>query len=285
MRKAFQILILLFSSFISTPASAWGPVGHETIAYIAWDNLNSDAQAKIKALLEPGSNLPSISNWADEIRPTHKETAPWHYIDLPIRKDITKADEAAYCPDNNCILNQLQIFEDILGEYSNDDYSKSKADRLKALKFIVHFMGDLHQPLHCADDSDRGGNQKTVLFWAPWGDDSGKPHRIELKLHALWDDLLVPDIKEDPRQMATNLEKEITAGDREAWMKGDTQDWIFESYTIAKNKIYPGFEPGDQSHSSHVLPKDYYEKMRPVVCKQLEKAGIRLAFVLEEVLK
>ena len=286
-----RCLIPLLLAFVpALPAAAWGPVGHEVIAFIAQDNLTPKTKSKIMELAYPMDvrlmnrsypDLASMSNWADQIRPSRPETAPWHFIDLPIRKDITKTDEANYCPDNNCVVNQLQIFEDILSEYSNGNYSKPKADRLEALKFIVHFVGDLHQPLHCADDGDRGGNDKLVRFKDP-----GRPGRgSRIKLHALWDGLIETHTDEDPRALASRLEKDLNDKKWVIWCKGNENDWALESYQIAKTKIYPGMDPGAQDYTDKPLPNDYYSKMRPIVDEQLEKAGIRLAFVLEEVLK
>ena len=271
------LISLLFAFLASTPAAAWGPVGHETVAYIAQDNLSPAAKAKITALLDQGEDLASISNWADQIRQFGRpETAPWHFIDLPIRKDLNLKDEQDYCQDNNCVLNALQIYEGILG-----DESKPKGKRLEALKFVVHFMGDLHQPLHCADDGDRGGNEKVVRFKAP----GHRGHGAKIKLHALWDHLIEPKTLEDPRKLATELEKGITKEDLASWTKGDEGDWALESYQIAKTKIYAGMDSGPQDYTNSPLPSGYYDLMRPILDQQLEKAGIRLAYVLNEILK
>ena len=281
---------LLFAFLTAMPAGAWGPVGHETVAYIAQDNLTPAAKAKITALLDQGEDLAGISNWADQVRQFGRpETAPWHFIDLPIRKDITVKDEQDYCPNNDCVINQLQIYQGILG-----DESQPKSKRLEALKFVVHFMGDLHQPLHCADDGDRGGNDKLVRFKAP----GHRGHGAKIKLHALWDHLIELKTEEDPRQLATDLEKMITPAEERTWKLGEDSDgelagafkpdeknWAFENYQIAKTIIYKGMDPGPQDYTDNPLHSDYYSKMRPIVEQQLEKAGIRLAYVLNEILK
>ena len=273
--RAGILLPLLFAFLPAQPAAAWGPVGHETVAYIAQDNLSPAAKAKIAAILDQGDDLASISNWADQVRQFGRpETAPWHFIDLPIRKDITVQDEQTYCPDNNCVINQLQISQGILG-----DESQPKSKRLEALKFVVHFMGDLHQPLHCADDSDRGGNDKLVRFKAP----GHRGHGAKIKFHALWDHLIESKTLEDPRELATTLEKAIPGDQAAAWTKGSEKNWAFESYQIAKTKIYAGMDPGPQDYTDNPLPSDYFDKMRPIVEQQLEKAGIRLAYVLNEI--
>lgn len=270
------ILVSLFLSIGTLPAAAWGPVGHETVAYIAEDNLTTAAKEKINAILDQGDDLASISNWADQIRLTDKTSAPWHFIDLPIRKDLTVKEEMDYCPGNNCVVSQLQIWEGVLG-----DESKPKSKRLAALKFVVHFMGDLHQPLHCADDGDRGGNDKEVRFKTPGKRGNG----AKTRLHHLWDGLIEVHTLEDPRTLATQLEGNITDQDRAEWAKGNENDWAFESYQIAKTRIYAGMVPGPQDYTDNPLPTNYFNKMRPLVDNQLEKAGIRLANVLNEILK
>jgi hypothetical protein len=290
---------LFFAFFPIQTVFAWGPVGHETVAYIAMDNLTPAAKQQIASLLPPGITLAAISNWADEIRNYRRETGPWHYIDLPIRKDITVKDEQNYCPDGNCILDQLKIDETILG-----DPTIPQPDRLEALKFVVHFMGDLHMPLHCADDGDRGGNDKLVRFRTPGSHGHGltdsssesapqnhasrlevSSHGAKIQLHALWDRLIEIKTPEDPRELATTLEKAIPGDQAAAWTMGDEKDWAFESYQIAKSKIYVGMDPGPQDYTDNPLPSDYFDKMRPIVNHQLEKAGLRLAFVLNEILK
>ncbi len=342
------IFILIFG--FSLPAYCWGPVGHEVVAYIAQDNLSTVAKEELEDLTEYSNSnllirhldLPGISNWADEISEHERpETGPWHYIDLPIRKDITIHDEQDYCPDGDCIIHQLQVFEGILG-----DPTQPKEKRIEALKFVVHFIGDIHMPLHCANDNDQGGNNKLVNFKGS-----------KIKLHRLWDGLIEIHTDESPRQLATRLEKDITAEKRKEWTElpettmdkinkiGEgnplvdtasqlaqyttetysvtfnppeviptkspgsaleenpragfyiepassglvsklvvlTQTWAFESYRIAQETIYKGMGPGRQDYSQKPLPPDYYDKMRPIVDRQLEKAGIRLAFVLNKI--
>ncbi len=257
-------------------AQAWGPEGHQAVAMIAQDNLTPAVKKKIKALLGPHNNLASISTWADDIEPARPETAPWHYIDLPYRKPITVSDEEDYCPGGNCIVNQISLEEAALR-----NPSLGKEQKLEALKFLVHFMGDLHQPLHCADDGDHGGNEKLMLFLPPWPDAQGKRVLMKINLHALWDNLIAPGKNEDPRDLAKSLERSIfLARKKDKWAQGNEKDWALESYMLAKTHIYPGLDYGPQDYTYRPLPANYFYEMRPLVCLQLEKAGIRLAHVL-----
>ena len=270
--KAPFILGLIFIS-IQT-GHAWGPVGHETVAYIAEDNLSPATKEKISHILGPNVGLADVANWADEIRRSHSNTAPWHFIDLEVRQKLTEADEPRFCPQGNCVVGQID--KDIAVLKSLTDQKK----KLEALKFLIHFMGDIHQPLHCADDEDKGGNEKIVRYVKPGG---RSRKGTKLKLHALWDHLIEVRTKEDPRDLATILESRITPTEKKKWRSGTAADWAWESYSIAKSKIYSEFPDGPTSNRTGIpLPRDYYtNEMRHIAEEQLEKAGIRLAFVLE----
>ena len=130
-------------------------------------------------------------------------------------------------------------------------------------------------PLHCADDNDAGGNDKQVRFFAP--NSRGRGHLDNL--HSLWDNLIEVKVAEDSQELASRLIRQINASQRQKWASGSIDDWVFKSYDIAKSRIYPGFPAGPVS--AFALPRNYYAEMRPVVDLQLEKAGVRLARVLE----
>jgi hypothetical protein len=160
----------------------------------------------------------------------------------------------------------------------------SKKDKREALKFLVHFMGDVHQPLHCADDKDRGGNEKWFRYYGPTG---RSRHYTWVDLHGFWDNLIEPKAKEDPRRLAYQLEKTITTEDEKEWARGKPSDWAYESFLIAQNKIFKELPEGpllDRNRWGKDLPEDYYSgKMRQVVDRQLEKAGVRLANLLNDI--
>ena len=152
-----SILIAAFLTFVfSYPDSlkAWGALGHKTIAWIAQDRLNSKARRSVRELLGQDRYLPSISTWADAIVHLRPETAPWHYLNLDVREGQGQFDLEIACRYEDCIVGQINKDVRILRE----PFGKKGVKR-EALKFLVHFVGDLHQPLHCADDNDRGGNE------------------------------------------------------------------------------------------------------------------------------
>lgn len=233
----------------------------------AQDRLSPSTLKKIQAIIGKEDDLASIANWADQIRLSQSETAPWHFIDLPIRQDVTRADVQNFCPNNDCSINQIQIDKGVL-----TDASQIQREKFRALRFIVHFVGDLHQPLHSSDDSDRGGNDKMIRFL-----------KKKMKLHALWDHLIEKQTTEDSRDLATKLESGITAEKAKSWLQGDETDWALESYKIAKETIYKGYQPGLQDMTDTNLGNPYFKQMRPIVDEQLQKAGVRLAAILEDV--
>ena len=276
MKRLFRILILVFLGTAPPCAFAWGPVGHETVAYIARDHLTPKAALGVARLLEPGQDMASVSNWADSIVQERPWTADWHHIDLDVRKNLTPADLADYCPRGKCVVGRIEWDIAVLKNPKD-----SRAAKREALKFLIHFIGDLHQPLHCANDSDRGGNEKFLRLRRSNGQGQGD----WVKLHSYWDHLLEVKTLEDPRELASALESRISPGDRAAWERGDAADWAFESYLIAKHDIYSELPAGPlQGWDVPTLPEDYDSgKMREIVDRQLEKAGIRLAFVLNRI--
>ena len=261
------IAIILFLGFGAGQSYGFGPVGHEAIAYIALDRLSPKVLQKVNDLLGHDDDLATVANWADTIRPFQEETKPWHFIDLPIRQQVDSAQVMNFCPNNDCVIAQIQINKRVI-----TDSTTSPKEKLRALKFIVHFVGDLHQPLHTSDDSDKGGNDKEIRFL-----------KKKMKLHGLWDALIEKQAKEDSRELASSLESGITQAKVVAWMQGDETSWALDGYTIAKTKIYKGYAAGPQDLTETNLTNTYYNQMRPIVEEQMRKAGVRLAKILEEV--
>ncbi|HUO58695.1 MAG TPA: S1/P1 nuclease [bacterium] len=258
---------------------AWGVVGHRTIAYIAQDRLKPNAQREVEKILGPHEDLSDISTWADAIIQIRPETAPWHFFNLDVRQPQNQYDIADVCPNHNCVVDQITNDIGILKAPFT-----SRRQRKEALSFLVHFMGDVHQPLHCADDHDRGGNEKWLRYypagsrWARW-----------IELHGFWDNLIEPKAKEDPRRLATRLENRIKPDDLKEWEKGKPEDWAYESFLIAQNDIYKELPEGpllERGKWGVDLPRDYYSgKMRDIAERQLEKAGVRLAWLLNGIFK
>ncbi|HVZ80801.1 MAG TPA: S1/P1 nuclease [bacterium] len=255
-------------------------MGHETVALIAQDRITPRARQAIQEILER-ETLSFVSTWADRMAHDKPETAPWHYFNLDIRQPQTAYDMADACPNHDCVVEQIERDLSVL---SNGN--ASLGEKREALKYLVHFVGDIHQPLHCADDQDRGGNDK----WFRWHGPNGTAQRYKwVNLHSLWDDLLQPNRRPNPHFLARKLEKEITPQEERDWCKGKAEDWGWESFRIAQNDIYPGLPSGplpDKNRWGRDLPEKFYSPtMKATAYRQLEKAGVRLAWLLNGIFK
>jgi nuclease S1 len=244
------------------PGRAWGPDGHRVVAVIAQMNLTRQARERVNALLGPYNSLGAISSWADDTRDDFPDTAPWHYIDIPLAAHTI--DMATECPQGNCVIAQIERFDRML-----KDPHSSDTDRRMALRFLVHFVGDLHQPLHCEDNHDKGGNlvQVTLL---------GRPSN----LHSVWDSGILYQIKPYGNELAQQLDARIPPAERKQWEQGTVEDWALESHRLARDMAYKLLPPGPNPD----LGQTYLDAAIPLVETQLEKAGIRLAYLLNQAL-
>ena len=207
-QKMIMVVLLLLMVSLPGPLFAWGVVGHKTIAIIAQDRLTPAAQKAVEGLLGPDRDLADVSTWADSIIEIRPETAPWHYFNLNVRQPQGKFDIADVCKDHDCVVDQIRKDLGVLREPL-----ASKKEKREALKFLIHFVGDLHQPLHCADDKDRGGNEK----WFRYHESSR--YFTWVNFHSFWDNLLEPKATENPRRLAISLERGISSDDEKAWVE------------------------------------------------------------------
>jgi S1/P1 Nuclease len=197
--------IALFASlaFIASSSKvlAWGYDCHRIIAEIAEQFLEPQTAHQVRTLLtiDNVTTLADVSTWADEIRIQHPETAPWHYVNIPIHPSPGEAEgyvAARDCPRDDCIVAKIAQFDLVLA-----DRQASERQRLEALKYLVHFVGDIHQPLHVSDNNDRGGNDVIVIF-------RGYPTNV----HAVWDTGIIElALGPDERSYALKLVQDITA--------------------------------------------------------------------------
>jgi len=161
-RYLFAFLVTLVASPVK--AFAWGYEAHRVIAEIAEQFLQPQTAHQVRELLaiENVTTLADVSTWADEIRPQHPETAHWHFVNIPIHPSAGEPkefDAVRDCPRDDCVVAKIEEFERVLS-----DHQKPDRERLEALKYLVHFVGDVHQPLHASNDHDRGGNDVEVTF-------------------------------------------------------------------------------------------------------------------------
>jgi hypothetical protein len=220
--------------------------------------------------------LGEVANWADEIRSERwsRKYSRWHYDDIPI---CASAPRSEICPRGNCASARLAQQLDIL-----KDRGKRRGERNEALKWVVHLAGDIHQPLHAADNRDRGGNGIAVSFF---GLEQGRWGR--LNLHAIWDEQLVERLLAERGGEAAIVAQPISASERAAWERGMVRDWIAESNAIARSVAYgrlPGFACGVTYGAPVALGSSYYAAAGPQIEQQIRKAGVRLAKLLNDAL-
>ncbi len=256
--------VLCASVLGPTRAWAWGREGHRIVALIAADRLTPAARAQVADLLGPDvpGAMEAVSTWADEIRDERPETERWHFVDIEI--STAGYDAARDCPGGNCVVAQIRKDERLVAEARLPSPA-----RAEALRFLIHFVGDIHQPLHCADHHDRGGNEVRVMLGGE-----------ETNLHAVWDTAVVTALGDDPAAVSARLEARITPRQARAWSRGGPADWANESFAIAKRAIYGPLLDAEEEGKAIQLPDDYAVRERPLAAEQLEKAGVRLAMVL-----
>ena len=277
----------------SSPARAWGSEGHEIIGQVATHYLSPVVRMKIDAMLatDPTAltphDLDSEATWADRYRDSDRnttkvhylQTRQWHFIDIELdagdvdaacfqHSGIPTGTPASAGPAADCSLDKINEFT---AELSSPD--TTPAERLLALQFLLHFIGDLHQPLHSADDHDAGGNAKLVSAGSLG---SGN-------LHGFWDTQFVRQLGSDPVAVGDALAAKITPADVAAWTQGSTIDWAKEAFQIAKTTVY-GTLPQASAAGVYALPSSYVEATTPIVSMQLSRAGVRLASVLNRVM-
>ena len=207
------------------------------------------------------------STWADEIRPQRPETAPWHFVDIPV-------GSAGYnprrdCPRGDCVVAQIEREQRMVA-----DRTLLPAVRAEALRYLIHFIGDIHQPLHAADNGDRGGNEMRAVL-------DGR----RTNMHAVWDVDVVRALGGDPLYVASQLEAEMSLEKHVSWQMGTPADWANESFRLANTEVYGALSSPGATGAPVVLPRDYARRESGVVREQLEKAGVRLAWVLNQALR
>src|SRR5262249_29494498 len=272
-------LFLVSFLVLPSPVWGWGPEGHDVVALVAEQHLSSKARNAIAELIGSRSiGERRIANWADLIKRSsyynkkYPKNATWHYIDLPLGVETDKVED--YCQNHNCVIDAVKRFQNVL-----QDPDGSELQRKEALFFLVHFIGDLHQPLHCAMlNGDYGGNKRRVIL--P-GEDEDTFHRNNL--HRVWDSDLVEAAGEGLTEadFAARLSAQVTPEMRRQWSSGDVKAWVLESNRIAKENAYQGISGDDGMEGKPiVLSAEYMQTNQTVVRGQLQKAGIRLAKIL-----
>jgi hypothetical protein len=218
----------------------------------------------------------SEATWADRYRDSDRETTKiryqgtreWHFVDIELAQPnlasacfghppLSPGIPASQGPAQACVVDKIDQFAAELRNPATD-----ASEQLLALKFLLHFVGDLHQPLHAADDHDAGANKKLV---AAGGLQPGN-------LHCYWDVEFVERLGTDPRQVAASLIGQISEKQRQEWSGGKPADWVMEAFALGRDNAY-GLLPAPSDKSTYSLPPAYVDQAVPDVALQLSRAG------------
>jgi hypothetical protein len=275
---------------LAKPAFCWWETGHQVVARIAAAHLTPTARTRVARILNVPDNPDAIANalaaastWADETK-KDTNTGSWHYIDLAIQDK--KSDMLERCKDNNCVTARIRLFALQLSSHT----PSGPSSELDALRYLVHFVGDIHQPLHAISDADLGGNCEHV----------DPPVDTAKNLHALWDGVIVNAVNPSDRELAADLDRNLASfspSARAELSAGNQDDWAWESHVLAIQDIYERLSiptepvifpascqdaPLAVSNLTLQIKSSYIDEMKPVVREQLTKAGMRLARMLNE---
>jgi hypothetical protein len=256
---------LLGTQGATTPAYAWGRLGHRVIARLADKQLTPKAKAAIAELLVPGESLADASTWADEHRRELPKTGPWHYVDVPLDEPRYHSLFSGDVADKGYVVDKIHDFKVVV-----KDPSQSIEERRVALRFLIHFVEDVHMPMHVGDNNDKGGNRTQLRFF-----DRGT------NMHTLWDSGMIEHVCDTEDFWLKDLTALDTPEARVAAMKGTIEDWATESL-LAARQAYQVPETGKRLNSGQKLSDAYLDANLPVLRRRLYQASVRLAMVLNQ---
>lgn len=261
MRTIILGVFVLISGFLPVCLQAWGPTGHRVIAEIAQHNLNRKANKQVTKLLD---NYPMAywSVWADNIKSDTtdrwKHTYIWHYVNIPGNLQKQDMEQAVNKVEQANVYREIpRLCEVIKNKQSSID------EKREALYFLIHLVGDLHQPMHIGREEDLGGNKITVYWFG-----------TRTNIHAVWDGSLINNEKYSYTEYTAILNR-ISSKEKKEIQKGTVADWLFDTYQIT-NEIYASVKNEDK------LSYDYPYKYKETMEIQLQRAGLRLAAILNQ---
>ncbi|WCM26061.1 S1/P1 nuclease [Sphingomonas sp. QA11] len=283
MSRLLPALAAVALAATASPAAAYWEYGHQTIARIAQANVKPKTRVAIDRLLRrsallgtptcPARSIEDASVWADCVKtiksPDGKRpfdfAYSWHYQNVNICKPF---DLVVPCKDGNCVSAQIERDVKLLR-----DKTTPVKDRVQALAFLIHFVGDLHQPLHAGDKADKGGNDAKTSY--------GLLATPRLNLHTVWDGYLAERAISTPPSVV----RHYSATERATMAAGDVTDWSRESWQIARDSAYASAMKGDPCAPTpeHMTLDDAtIASLVPVERLEVQRGGLRLAKLLDK---
>ncbi|MGQ0813727.1 MAG: S1/P1 nuclease [Gemmatimonadota bacterium] len=268
MRNLIPVAVAV-AFMLPAPSSAspgmWGGDGHRILCGIAWQRLTPEARALATRLL--GSNDEKVfvaaCVWADEVRADRPETYNYHFINIPA--GVSGMDMTRDCaPPKRCAPWAIVHYGRILADVKAD-----RNARTEALKWVLHFVGDLHQPLHAGRPEDLGGNRVFVDFFG----DSGRPDRRN-NLHSVWDSQMLHRAGHQWPAASRQLSAELSADETRGWETLNVTAWTNESYRLCEAFVYGKLRTDGRIRNGYFEPGLGYAEV------QLMKGGVRLAHLI-----
>lgn len=297
--------ICMYLTFLASTVHAWGNDGHQIIAQIAQTRLSSTAQKRITDILG-GSNMSSVATWADSVRktPEWSWSAPLHFINVPdgdCSFSYTRDCKKDFCVAGAILNFTKQMTSSMMNSTDSDidnEMTTLKVAASDAAKFVIHFVGDIHQPLHTAWKGDRGGNDDVVTLGA-W--DNYCTRYPPVNLHHVWDNCMINAYENKfgtPYETqwvkyAAELNSKITTTQAKKWAstysgKTSVETWANEGVGYACSSAYKNTDnqyiDSKGSTTDNALKTDYYTSRLKIVELRLSQAGVRLATLLNKIL-
>lgn len=280
MTPIHRLLAAFALMLAASPAAAWWEYGHYTVGRIAFSEVSPSTRAELKRLMAKASlletpncpirNVEQLSYWADCVKPGERFSYAysWHYQNMDICKPF---DLKGACKDGHCVSAQITRNVKLLKDRKVPD-----RERLMALAFLVHFMGDLHQPMHAGDKSDRGGNDFKMNYGL-----------IPSNIHAVWDGYLADRGISAALPSAAGILTELKPGERETMRGGDVESWSRDGWQSAREFAYGAMmaDPcGPLPATKPTMDEATVRRLVPIVRNQVARGGLRLARLLDEAL-
>ena len=284
-RRRLKFALLLAPAVLllalAAPVAAWSALGHKLVGALAQRHLTPAAEAEVERLLagEPDPTLAGVATWADALRDNEpgrfKATSPWHYVKFA---DNSCQYATATCRDGQCVVGAIAAQQAILA-----DRSQPLSARRDALKFLVHFVGDAHQPLHAGWREDKGGNTYQVSLATKLEPEAyARKHYADgvmgTNLHSVWDYYVLGEARLGLDEYAAKLDRKPWPPRRDV---GTPADWASESCRLSDT---PGFYPAQGGKDVHKLDSRYLDAQRELAERRVREAGYRLAALLNQTL-
>lgn len=253
--RQLVLLAMLLSCFVGARAFAWGSIGHRVVGHLAQQRLSSKAQTKLRAILGKDS-LADVSNWPDFVRsdPAWFHAAPWHYVSVPDSEHYGEKSKQ-HQPDN--VVKKIGDFIQQLRAPKS-----TLQDQRLAVTWLVHLIGDLHQPLHVGREKDHGGNDLSLKWFGR-----------DTNLHRIWDEEIIDMEKMGYTEYAAYIDKASPVMEK-TWAKEPLPVWVEESAAL-RSLVY-AFPPAGANFEFQ-----YRFKVLETLNRRLLQAAVRLAATLE----